>query len=308
MEKFKPMLAVNCKDQNEIRFPIIATPKIDGIRCFLHPNLGPVTRALKPIPNSWVRHKLFDDPAGLDGELIAVKDSTPDLFGDFDTGSCSFQETTKAIMSRNGNPPFKFMVFDYCNNEAMATMRYSTRLACLEKVLENYHDAPYIEYVQPTILSNIEQLTAYEIQVLEQGYEGLIYRTPDSPYKFGRSTWNQQWMIKIKRFEDSEARVIGYEPLYHNANPAEIGELGQTKHSTHQENMVAMSMLGALAVEDPARFNVPFKVGSGFTQQDRVDLWHTREELIGKTITYKYQNYGIKDAPRIPIFKGFRLD
>ena len=39
-------------------------------------------------------------------------------------------------------------------------------------------------------------------------FMGAAWRTPDSPYKCGRSTENEGFLLKIKRFEDSEAVVL----------------------------------------------------------------------------------------------------
>jgi DNA ligase-1 len=39
---------------------------------------------------------------------------------------------------------------------------------------------------------------------------------------------------------------------------------------------------------------------------NRREVWKDPDAYIGKIIKYKYQAIGSKDAPRIPIFLGFR--
>ena len=130
-------------------------------------------------------------------------------------------------------------------------------------------------------------------------------RRLSSPYKFGRSTLKEGYLLKVKKWEDSEARIVGYENLQTNLNEAVIDERGYTKRSSAKEGKVDTESLGALFVKD-LQTGVEFKVGSGFTQDERERMWADQDNLIGKIITYKYFPVGVKDKPRFPIFKGFR--
>ena len=47
-------------------------------------------------------------------------------------------------------------------------------------------------------------------------------------------------------------------------------------------------------------------IGSGFTTNQRKELWKHKEELLGKIVKYKYFDVSILNAPRFPIFLGFR--
>jgi hypothetical protein len=58
-------------------------------------------------------------------------------------------------------------------------------------------------------------------------------------------------------------------------------------------------MLGAMeCVTDKG---ITFSIGTGFTDIQRYELWH-KPSLLGMRVRYKYQNYGIKDRPRCPVF------
>ena len=56
-----------------------------------------------------------------------------------------------------------------------------------------------------------------------------MVRTPDSPYKCGRSTEREAWLLKIKRFEDAEAVVLGTYEGMSNMNEAGVDAFGRTK-------------------------------------------------------------------------------
>jgi DNA ligase-1 len=101
--------------------------------------------------------------------------------------------------------------------------------------------------------------------------------------------------------------VIGFEEQMHNANEAKTNALGNTERSSHQENMIPMGVLGALIVVDH-KTGVEFNVGTGFTADDRAGIWKQRDVLHGKSITYEYLPYGVKDKPRHPVFLGWRME
>lgn len=60
---------------------------------------------------------------------------------------------------------------------------------------------------------------------------------------------------------------------------------------------------GALVVRD-VHSGVKFQIGSGFTEQERIELWSAPP--IDRVVRYKFFEVGVKDAPRHPVFTGFR--
>ena len=268
-----------------IRYPVIGTPKIDGIRCTKVNGLA-LTASHKPIPNrciaSYIERR--EVPDGFDGELV-----TPG----------TFQETVSAVMSLDGQPPFKWLVFDYVI-DARAT--YVDRLADLSTQLST-RAYPFLEMVTPTLLNSELDLLRFEEAVLIAGYEGIVVRALTSPYKNGRSTLREQGMLALKRFVDAEAVVTGVTPKFHNSNVATLNELGLTHRSHHADGRTALDTLGALRVRD-IRTGIEFSVGTGFTDYQRSLLW--ANPPIGKLIKYKSLPHGVKDAPRHPVFLGFR--
>ena len=81
--------------------------------------------------------------------------------------------------------------------------------------------------------------------------------------------------------------------------------MGYSERSNHKDNKVVENLLGTLIVKD-IKTGIEFNVGSGFTEEQRIQLWDIKEDLIGSVIKYKYFAIGVKDKPRFPIFLGFR--
>jgi DNA ligase-1 len=109
----------------------------------------------------------------------------------------------------------------------------------------------------------------------------------------------------MKRFEDSEAVILGYEEQLHNTNEAKTDAFGKVERSTAKGGMVPKGVLGTLIVRD-VKTGVEFKIGTGFDDSIRANLWKERSSLPGKLVKYKYQPSGVKEAPRFPTFIGLR--
>jgi DNA ligase-1 len=89
----------------------------------------------------------------------------------------------------------------------------------------------------------------------------------------------------------------------HNGNVATVNELGYTERSAHQAGLVPMDTLGALVLKHDAG---PFRCGTGFTDEQRAQIWANRESLMGRMAKIKHFKIGVKDLPRFPVFLDFR--
>ena len=277
-------------DPFTIPFPVYGTPKFDGIRCCIQDGKA-LTYNLKQIPNNHVRTLLEDNCiAGMDGELI-VNHTVQDYFNNTQSG----------IMSKNGKPDFKFNVFDVMPQTKKEMYTYLERTRMMQRC-----NASFIEYVIPVLIKDMRALLAFERDCLKKGFEGIILRTGDSPYKFGRSTLKQFWMVKYKHFQDSEAKVIGFNELMSNRNKAVRNIVGDIKRSSKKSGMISMKMLGSLKAQD-LKTGIIFNI-SGFTLKQRKQIWRERKKILGHVFTYKYQKHGMKNKPRFDIFKGWRID
>lgn len=286
----RPMLAAKL-DLNLLHFPAIASPKLDGIRAIVRDGVV-LSRSLKPIPNHHVQ-QLFGRPEceGFDGELIVGLPYGKDVF----------QRTSGAVRRFLGTPAVAYYVFDLCN----MTRSYIERRMQLEARVAAI-SMPEIVLVPELWVHSQAALDDVEEAHLRAGYEGVMLRAPISPYKHGRSTALEGYLLKLKRFADSEARVLAVEELMHNENEATVNELGLTKRSHHQENLVPAGTMGKLFVED-IRTGQRFHIGTGFTAAERQAWWDSQGPYhIEAVVKYKYLPIGVKDLPRHPVYLGIR--
>ena len=295
-KKFRPMLAAKFdedSDLEKLEYPMYASPKVDGIRCVIHPMLGAVSRTLKPIPNQYVRNYLtqYGGPNYLDGELVVGDLTNPGAFNN-----------TTSIMARDGDPDFTYWVFDHF---AYPDIPYEERIDKILGYLKILQD-PRIKLLPFKVVLGPLDITDFEQQCLKAGFEGICLRSINGAYKFGRSTLKQQGLIKIKRFTDEECVVVGFEELLHNQNEKLEDAFGLAKRSSHQANKVGGGMLGKLVVH--SRKWGEFRIGSGFDFSLRREIWENQKDYLGQEVTFKYQSHGSKDKPRCPIFMRFRPD
>jgi len=294
MKSFKPMLAYGLfeDDLPNLKYPLILQQKIDGIRCCIVDGKA-LSRKLKPIPNRFIREKLEQYqtyPVLIDGELI-IEGKT-------------FNEVQSAVMSEEGTPNFIYKIFDYL-------LKWdSTSYLKRSETLHMAFPLNYARILNSIEINSLQQLLEWESYILKDRYEGIILRSPGAPYKFGRSTLREAGLMKFKRFTDSEAIILSSAAFLSNCNPLESDNLGYAKHSSAQINLIPENKLGSFTVRDcnpeSPFYNVEFNLGTGFTDEERKELWKTNQ--IGKIIKYKYQLHGSKDKPRIPVFLGFRED
>ena len=282
MKPFKPMLA-SPFDEALLKFPVLASPKLDGVRAIVRDGVV-LSRALKPIPNKWVQQR-FSHLEHFDGELIVGASNHPDVL----------RTTTSGVMRVEGEPDVSFHVFDHVENHARL---YTVRYDLLEEDTEiNVFVVPQHE------LMNTFELNAFEHEVLAEGYEGVMLRHPDAPYKFGRSTAREGYLLKVKRFHDDEFEIVGFEEEMFNANEATTSELGRTKRSSHKANKIPKGRLGALVLKYG---DTTFNCGTGFNDAERERIWTERESYLGMLAKIKYFAHGIKDVPKLPSFLGIR--
>ena len=284
----RPMLAAKTPDNlATLRYPVLATPKLDGIRCLKVGGVA-VTRTFKQLPNNYIRKLVQDSlPDGVDGEIM-------------EKGK-SFCGIASSVMSREGElPNFQYWIFDY--------VKEGLDRSYVERINEGFHElkwCPFVKVLRPVVCNSVDQLLDFETMCIAFGFEGVVFRTPNSPYKCGRSTIREQFMVKLKRFVDDEAVIIGTEELQRNENEQTADAFGLAERSSHKEGLVGGGTLGALVVRGDKG---DFKIGTGFTASLRDSLWNRREELVGKKVTYKHFPFGAKDKPRIPVFKCIRED
>jgi DNA ligase-1 len=292
---FKPMLArsetLSFAEVESLPYPLLVSPKLDGMR-IVKIRGKVLTRNLKPLANLHVRAALESIlPNGIDGELCL-----PDW-------TARLEDVMSAFRSVKGEPAFSFAAFDYF--EGCTSDPFHKRMSRLAHAASGL---PHVELLRHERVNSPEQLRARFDEWVAEGFEGLMVRRPDGPYKMGRSTLKEGYLLKLKPWHDEEATIIDCIEEFENTNQ---DRTATGARSSAQAGKVGKNVLGAFACEfdDGTEFTV-----SGFTEAQKREWWGADrgQSLIGSRVTVKYQvvhgGRAEGQAPRHPKFKCFRED
>lgn len=306
MSSFKPLLATPAID---FIFPLYVSVKIDGIRACKVPGRGLVSRHIKPIPNKFIRTILEGIP-GLDhcdGELLTFTNGRMD---DFNT-------VQSKVMTVAGTPDFKWYVFDHFGNPDMP---YHER----QKLLPQGGAHERVKIVVQHQVKDQAGIDWLEDMALTDGWEGLIARSIDGRYKYGRSTVREGLLLKVVRKNRAEAVIVGAKERMHNDNEAQISELGYQFRSSHKDNKIGRGDLGSLELEwdgmcdgalhpglpENVELPITFSCGTGFSDDLRAEYWGRLSQFIEtrQKIVFEFRGVGTENRPRFPAFVGLYAD
>ena len=164
----------------------------------------------------------------------------------------------------------RFMAFDLPTSPRPFAGRTRELRVLVERVA-----SPRLQRIAQRNFSERAQLDAWLDAVTSGGGEGLMLHHALSHYRAGRT----DTLLKYKRWDDAEARVVGYRP-------------GKGKYA---------GMVGALLVEDA--HGRRFALGSGLRDADRA-----RPPMIGTLVTFRYNGLTAKGTPRFARYQRLRAD
>jgi len=314
---FKPLLSPNNSPMDtpnffeELRFPLLCSPKLDGIRCIVKPSIEHTigvnlevesatkgilrckSRKFIDLPSKQVQ-ELFSSYEDLDGELIVGNETDYDVYN----------RTQSHIMSEDKpHDQLHFRIFDYAD-ESWAGAPFVERFAFVNDYLGMIKDHR-VTTVEHTLCRDLEELLYYETTQLELGYEGIMMRNPQGVYKHNRATWKEGIIYKLKRFSDDEGTVVDFVEQMTNTNEKIRDELGNAKRSESKDGLVPANTLGKLTVSTDKWGILEIPCGK-LTHPERKEIWSNRDQYKGAILKFRYFDHGIKDKPRLPRFVGWR--
>jgi DNA ligase 1 len=298
---YMPLLApsetLTPKTAAKLVYPVIISPKFDGIRA-TRQDTGIFSRTAKPLPNDMMRQYL--QSVGMsDGELVC---GSPTMDG-------GFNYTQSVVMGNNEVEDWTYWVFDVLDFGTT----YERRLETVHKLVSRAHAEGLTKVKEvPTFWAkDVDELLALEHRFRTEEWEGVMVRRPDGLYPKkeegeNRCTALSRLLLKYKKFEDSEGQIVGIYQGQTNTNPAFKDERGKTKRSTAKAGMVPNGHCGGFQVYD-AKFGWTCDVAPGkFTAAQLKDIWENQQKYIGRTLKYKFQLKGQMTLPRFPTAQGFR--
>lgn len=289
-------------EDSDLRFPLAASYKRDGIRCISGDleKFGPcgLSRNFTPIRNKFTARRVGElFPPDFDGELQVVAKPGEEAM---------FRQTASGIQAFEGEPNFLFSVFDWGFDPEMP---YTKRIALTRRwfATKACPDAQrHGVLLEPIIVNDLRELLILERQALIANFEGLIIRDPNGPYKCGRATLREGWMTKWVRKVRFECKVLGFIEEMKNNNEAGKNEFGRTKRSSSKANKEGKGTLGSLQLKMLEKPFTEFEVGTGFDAAVRKEIWDSRDKYLGRVCTVESRPFGGYDKPRFPSFIWWR--
>ena len=144
---------------------------------------------------------------------------------------------------------------------------WTERRKKLEEILKNYTDSDDKPlYVAPILYSGNDLNMALSLlaKARENKEEGVMLRFNDSKYEFKRS--NE--LLKFKVMSEMDVYIKGYE----EGTNKNVGKLGAF----------------ICEIDHPEFGHLEMKVGSGYSDEDRISYWEQKDELIGRVLEMQY--------------------
>lgn len=295
---------------------LLASPKIDGIRCLIGYN------ERRKEPQFFSRGGiLLECYHGLVPHVMPLFEADPTLIldGELFAPQCNFEElnglvrrlekfTTPEMRERQARL-LEYFAFDIMHSAQLSApnAQFSERYRLLKKLIPTcgakrisayQHDAEKRKTIRmkrqndnaeaanavklyhvPAAQVHAEEMDEVLEEACSQGFEGVMIRRPSFPYEHGKRSFG---LLKYKMMHDAEYRIVDFYP-------------GQGKFK---------GGLGAFVCE--TKNGIRFHATPKTTYENRLALWNKREQLLGQYLTVQYQELSSQDVPRFPIAKSVR--
>ena len=272
-----PMLANKWETMSHrIDEPFYVQPKLDGVRMMIGKfngkfvmlsRTGKEVKHMEHISNE-VKH-ILSEGVFLDGENYSPTKTFEEI-----TGLCRTTLTSSA--ASKDLEGIKFYVFDMFNMNTSGEP-FGKRLDNMQTFFtrNNFNNLVMVD----TKLVNCKKLveTVHDAYV-DKGFEGIMIRDPKGKYLLAERS---NHLLKFKKFQTEEYEIVGS-----NEGTGKDAETVVWVCKTKKGESFAVRPTGSLA--------------------ERKRMFRDRNQLIGKTLTVKFQNLTEYGLPRFPVGLGIR--
>lgn len=290
IREFNVMLASGYfKDDNDkkVKGDFILTTKLDGVRnvvikenglCKFFSRQGQVMEGFVEIEKEF---ESLPDNMVYDGELLLKNDkglASDDLY----------RETMKIVRKDGIKKNVEFHVFDALPLEEFQKGKSKSKCIDRKKFLNNLlADKGFERIIEVPMLyvgSDKNKIMELLDEAKKNNEEGIMLNKCSGLYECKRS----KEILKVKVMQTCDVRVIGFE----------------------EGSGVNKGRLGAMLIDYKGN---TVGVGSGFKQDERIEIWNNQEKYLGKIIELQYFEESTNQndnaiSLRFPVFKCFRLD
>jgi DNA ligase-1 len=224
----------------------------------------------------------FPDGIVLDGEITLL--ANPLGLSSKD----QYKQTMKITRKDGEKHGVKMLVFDILTVEEFKTQKCEHTYDERRQLLENLFGTTKRTYFEllPVLYrgKDTAEITKYLEELTSAGEEGVMINICDALYEFKRTTN----LLKVKKMNTLDLEIVGVE----EGEGRLAGTLGAIHVRYKDGNIV--------------------KVGSGFSDWHRNEIWQNQIYYIGKIVEIQYFEETKNDkggvSLRFPIFKDIRLD
>lgn len=224
----------------------------------------------------------FPDGIVLDGEITLL--ANPLGLSSKD----QYKQTMKITRKDGEKHGVKMLVFDILTVEEFKTQKCEHTYDERRQLLENLFGTTKRTYFEllPVLYrgKDTTEITKYLEELTSAGEEGVMINICDALYEFKRTTN----LLKVKKMNTLDLEIVGVE----EGEGRLAGTLGAIHVRYRDDNIV--------------------KVGSGFSDWHRNEIWQNQLYYIGKICTVRYFEETKNDkggiSLRFPIFEDIRLD
>ena len=225
--------------------------------------------------------EMLPDGLCLDGEITLLEnEGVP--------SKEAYKQAMKITRSDGEKHGVKMIVFDAMLAEEFRNQRcdrvWEERRRALDLIFEP-RDLKYFELL-PVLYQgeDTEMILKYLDEAIADDQEGIMINITLVPYEFKRTNY----LLKVKKMSTLDLEIVGFEEG--------TGRLAGT--------------LGAILVRYKNGNIV--KVGSGFSDKLRIEIWASRDEWLGNICEIQYfeetTNADGGESLRFPVFKDYRPD
>jgi DNA ligase-1 len=227
--------------------------------------------------------EMFPDNIVLDGEITILNNKGI-------PSKEAYKRAMKITRADGEKHGLKMLVFDAMPvsdwKTQQSSLTYIQRRQMLDCMTAFYNnDTTYFELL-PILYMGSDTSKVLELleEAIASNEEGVMINICDAPYEFGR-TWN---LMKVKKMNTLDLQVVDYE----EGSGRLAGTLGAIHVRYKNGNIV--------------------KVGSGFSDELRKQIWNHDVMIVGKIVEIQYfeetTNADGGISLRFPVFKDFRPD
>ena len=285
-----PMLAHKYEHgKTSLNYPVGCTVKLDGIRCLIRRDNDKIMYRSRN--NKEYKHlSVFDDCMN---NFLALLPPSIELDGEMFSDELTFNDISSVFRKEKNTDNdqmikyIKYYIFD-CNLEKPYEDRWTMLVNAYNKLCESFDGINLIVVVNTFWAKNDNELLSFHRYARSSGFEGTmirkLYMSDKTPKGYTSSLYlsgRKNNILKLKDIEEEEGDIIGVE----DGKGREKG-------------------LALIKVKDPRGNEFCVRPSTTFEQRK---IWFDEPGLIiGKKMTYQYQNLSEFGVPRFPVGKDIR--